>query len=147
MPSLTETLWRKGNRTVVVWASLRGDGNAPPFDSVEVMITVTGGFIVGGEGAQQIAGLSNIDVRNFSQRDHFGSGGGTVQVSLDHRVETVFLLLTNLMQFVVDGNKGLRACIAAPDEQAARAFSRGSAGGENFPRAEYAGGPIRAVQG
>ena len=30
-PSLTETLWGKGNRTVVVCASLRGDGKPPPF--------------------------------------------------------------------------------------------------------------------
>ena len=48
------------------------------------MRTVTGGVIIGGEGGQQIAGLSNIAVRNFSQRDHFGFWGGTAQVSLDH---------------------------------------------------------------
>ena len=52
--SLTETLWKKGNHTVVIWASLRGDGKAPPFDSVETMSMVTGGFIIGGEGPQQI---------------------------------------------------------------------------------------------
>ena len=47
----------------------------PTADSV-VMRTVTGGFIIGREGAQQMAGLSNIDVRNFSQRDHLASGEG-----------------------------------------------------------------------
>ena len=39
------------------------------------MSTVTGGFTIG-EGAQQIARLSNIDVRNVSQRDHVGFGEG-----------------------------------------------------------------------
>ena len=43
------------------------------------MCMFTGGFIIEGEGAQQITGLSNIDVRNFSQRDHFGCGGRTAQ--------------------------------------------------------------------
>ena len=102
--SLTETLWRKGNRTVVVWGSLRGDGKAPPFDSVEAMSIVTGGFIIEGEGTKQIARLSNIDVRNVSQRDHSGFRDETAQVSLDHREEAVFLLLTHLMRYVLDGN-------------------------------------------
>ena len=93
-PSLTETLWGKGKSTVVVWASLRGDGKVPPFSSVEAMSMVSKGFIIGGESAQQIARLSNINVRNFSQRDHFGFGGGTAHVSLNHRVMAVFLLLT-----------------------------------------------------
>ena len=50
-PFLTETLWRKGNRTVVIWASLRGDGKTPPFDSMEATNMVTGGFIIEGESA------------------------------------------------------------------------------------------------
>ena len=36
------------------------------------MCTITGGFTVKGEGAQQVAALSNIDVQNFAQKDLFG---------------------------------------------------------------------------
>ena len=71
------------------------------------MGTITGGFIIKGEGAPQVAALSNNDVRNFAQKNRFGLGGGSAQVSLDHRVEAVFLLLTHLMQYVVDGTKPL----------------------------------------
>ena len=51
-PFLTETLWRKGNRTVVFWAFMREEGKAPAFDSLKAMSMVTGGFIIEGEGAQ-----------------------------------------------------------------------------------------------
>ena len=64
-----------------------------------------GRFHHGGKGAQQIAGLSNIDALNFSPRDHLDFLGGAAQVSLDHRVEAVLLLPTHLMRYVVDGNK------------------------------------------
>ena len=59
----------------------------------------------GGGGAQQAAALSNIDVRNFAQRHHFGFGEESAQMSLDRRVEEVLLLFTNHTQYVVDGNK------------------------------------------
>lgn len=45
--------------------------------------------------------LSGKDVRNFAQKEHFGERGGEVHVSLDHRVEALFLLLINLSQYVV----------------------------------------------
>ena len=95
----------KGNRTVIVWAFLRGDGIAPPFDSVEAMSMVKGGFIIGGKGAQQIAALNNIDLGNFSNMDHVGFEERNAQVSVDHKMEAIFLLITHLMQYVVDGNK------------------------------------------
>ena len=47
--------------------------------------------------------LCGMDVRNFAQKEHFSEGGGEVHVSLDHRVEALFLLLINLAQYVVDG--------------------------------------------
>ena len=50
-PSLPGALWTKGNRTVVVWVSQRGDREGLPFDMVEAMRTVTGGFISKLEGA------------------------------------------------------------------------------------------------
>ena len=85
-----------------------------------------------GEGAQQVAGLSNVDVRNFSQRDHFGFGGGTAQVSLDHRGEAVFLLLTHLMRYVVDGNKAFgQASLRRTDELVER-FRAVAQGVRNF---------------
>ena len=44
-----------------------------------------------------------MDVLNFAQEKHFGEGGEELHVSLDHRVEALFLLLMNLAQYVVDG--------------------------------------------
>ena len=67
-PSLTKTLWRKDNRTVVSWAFLCGDGKAPPFDSVKAMSTATGGLINEAEGAQQIAGGHPADSGNRQHR-------------------------------------------------------------------------------
>ena len=98
-------MWQKGNPTVVVRSSLHADGKSPQFDSADAMGTGAGGVIVKGEGAQQVAAPSNIDVWNFAQKDHIGFGGGSAKVSLDHRVEAVFLLLTHLVQYVVGGNE------------------------------------------
>ena len=50
-----------------------------------------------------MASLCGMDAQNTAQKEHFGEGGGEVHVSLDHRVEALFLLLMNLAQCVVDG--------------------------------------------
>ena len=71
--------------------------------------------------------LGRIDVRNFLQRDQLGFVEEGAQVSLDHKVDALFLLLVHLMQYVVDEKKRLRASIVAPDEQAGRALLSGSA--------------------
>ena len=80
------------------------------------MATIPRGFIAKGEGSQQVAALSNIDVRNFAQKDQLGFGGGSTQVLLDHRVEEVFLFPTHLMQYVVDGNKDVGEASLRRDE-------------------------------
>ena len=63
----------------------------------------TSGLILGEEGAQQVAWLWGMAALNVAQKEHFGEGGGEVQVSLEHRLEALFLLLMNLAQYVLDG--------------------------------------------
>lgn len=101
-------MWPKGNRTVEVWWSLRGDWKFPPLDFADAIGTILRGLIVKGEGIQQVAALSNVDVRNFAQKDLFGFRGESAQVLLDHSVEVAFFLLTHLNQYLVDGNKVFR---------------------------------------
>ena len=84
---------------------MREDGRNTPFDSMDTMGTMTGRFIIKGEGAQQVAWLGRIDVRNFSQRAQFGFVEEGAQVSLDHKVAALFLLLVHLMQYAVDETK------------------------------------------
>ena len=46
------------------------------------MGTIAGNFIVKEEGEQQVASLSNVDVRNFAQQDRFWlRGRGLVGVA------------------------------------------------------------------
>ena len=96
-------MWRKARRNKVAWATLRGNGLPPPFETVDAVRLTTRGFILEGEAAQQVTSLCGIDDRNFAQKEHFGEGEGEVHVSLDRRVEVLFLLLINLAQYVVDG--------------------------------------------
>ena len=96
-----ETMWRKAGRHKAAWATLRGNELPPTFETADVRLTASG-FIIKGEGAQQVASLCGIDVRNFAQKEQCGEGGRQVDVSLDLRVKALFLLLINLAQYVVD---------------------------------------------
>ena len=77
----------------------------PPFDTGHNVRLTGSGLIKGTKGAQQVASLRGIDVQNFSQKENFGGGGGGADVSLDHRVEALFLLIMSLAQYVVHGTK------------------------------------------
>ena len=101
-PPVLETIWRKAGRNTVVWAAVRGNRAPPPFETAEAVRLSASGFVMEEKGAYQVAALCGMDVRNFAQKGHFGGGGGGKQVSLDHRVEALFLLIITLAQYVVD---------------------------------------------
>lgn len=69
------------------------------------MSTVTSEFLIQRVGAQKVVWLSYIDDKHLAQKDEFGFGAGSAKMSLDHRVYILFLLLTHLIRYVVNGNK------------------------------------------
>lgn len=101
------------------------------------MTTCTGKFTIKGNGARQVASLSRIDVRKFSQRGHFSFAVG--DPPLHPRPQGGDPVSAVRASHAVGSGREniIRASVIAPDEQAGRAF----------PRAECSGGSFGAVSG
>ena len=54
-PTVLETMWQKAGRHKAAWTTLRANGLPPPFETADSVRLTASGFILEGEGAQQVA--------------------------------------------------------------------------------------------